>query len=435
MAIWVLFPGVNGLASTDVNELGEQVRQLQRQNEALGEQLRRQQSLIESLNNRLNDVQKNSSERTNETVHENHVEPDLTVTGSAMGKIMLSGEGGVAFFNSGSRGSFPNSEFRVDEAKLFLEGPIRGQVYFYTELNLFTHESMNAGVNLGECYLDFENITARWTSERMVNLRMGRLDIPFGEEYLSRDAIDNSLISHSLTDFWGVDEGLELYGSLSKFNYVVAVQNGGLSDIRDFDRDKSVAARIGFEPNRHLHFSVSGMRTGDIDASRDPWSALWFGGAFLRPLDSSYTTKFHADIVQGDVTVKVPRVTLKAFGGYLRYDDNNETADNRRNVYYYSVEGTGDITRKIYAAARFSQILAPNGFPILGNGQFGEYFYQYPSGAKLTDDIWRLTLGLGYRWSENLVGKVEYNFEQGKVIGGASRNHEDLFAIQLAFKF
>ncbi len=126
---------------------------------------------------------------------------------------------------------------------------------------------------------------------------------------------------------------------------------------------------------------------------------------------------------------------MRAFGGYLHYDDNDSVQSDQRDVYFYSVEGVGEITRKLYAAARFSQIFANNGFPILANGQFGEYFYRYPSGAKLTDEIWRLTLGLGYRWSENLVGKVEYNFEGGRVTGGGTRNHEDLFAIELAFKF
>ena len=68
----------------------------------------------------------------------------------------------------------------------------------------------------------------------MLNVRAGRIDVPFGEEYLMRDAIDNPLISHSLPDIWGVDEGIELYGAAGKFSYVVAVQNGGIPATRDF---------------------------------------------------------------------------------------------------------------------------------------------------------------------------------------------------------
>jgi hypothetical protein len=96
-----------------------------------------------------------------------------------------------------------DAEFRIDEAKLFVEAPIWGDVYFYSELNLATREESNVALHLGELYLDFENVSQLWNCDRMLNLRIGRLDIPFGEEYLTRDAIDNPLISHSLVDFWG----------------------------------------------------------------------------------------------------------------------------------------------------------------------------------------------------------------------------------------
>jgi len=80
--------------------------------------------------------------------------------------------------------------------------------------------------------------------------------------------------------------------------------------------------------------------------------------------------------------------------------------------------------------ARFSQILAHNGFNIVGNGDMNEYLY-----GGLTTQIWRLSLGLGYRFSPNLVFKGEYTFERGKEASGDVRNHEDLFAVEAAFKF
>jgi hypothetical protein len=46
-----------------------------------------------------------------------------------------------------------------------------------------------------------------------------------------------------------------------------------------------------------------------------------------------------------------------------------------------------------------------------------------------------LSLGLGYRMSENLVLKTEYSIERGKTLGGDSRNHEDMFSVVAAFKF
>jgi hypothetical protein len=353
--------------------------------------------------------------------------------GFNVGKLNISGEGGVGFFHSQTEGSFPNAEFRVDEAKLFLEAPVWDDVYFFAELNLATRESGDLNLRVGELYLDFENVSKLWGRDRQLNVRVGRMDIPFGEEYLTRDAIDNPLISHSLMDFWGVDEGIELYGSLGKFSYAAAVQNGGVSVTRDFNADKSVIGRLSYDPTRRLHLSASAMRTGDLDAQNDYISELWFGGGWFRSIGSPATTKFHANLVQGDVALQFSRGHLKAFGGWARYDDNDPNGDNRRDIYYYSVEGVLDVTRKFYAAARFGQIFAGGGYPLPGNADMGKYFFD-PFGPQ-AEKLWRLSLGLGYRFNRHLVVKAEYTLEQGKEVGGNQRNHVNLFAAEAAFAF
>src|SRR3989442_1402379 len=191
----------------------------------------------------------------------------------------------------------------------------------------------------------------------MLNIRAGRFDIAFGEEYLTRDAIDNPLISHSLQDFWGVDEGLEFYGTLAKVSYVLAVQNGGeAGGGRDFTSDKSGTLRLGADPANWLHVGLRPMRTGDIDAASDYWSELWFAGGWFGAL-SPNATRLHANLAQGDVTMRLPHGHVKISGGYARYDDNDPTADNRRDIYFYSVEALHRFTRQFYAAARFSEIL------------------------------------------------------------------------------
>src|SRR5581483_11623563 len=189
--------------------------------------------------------------------------------GFKLGNIQLSGEGAAAFFETGSQGAFPHNEFRVDEAKLFLDAPVWENVYAFAEINLAEHERPDVYLLLGEFYVDFEDVSQLWGRDGQLNVRFGRMDVPFGEEYISRDAIDNPLITHSLSDFWGVDEGLELYGAIGKFSYVVAVQNGGVPDSRDFTSDKSVAGRLSFDPNRWLHLSVSGLRTGQLKSNGD----------------------------------------------------------------------------------------------------------------------------------------------------------------------
>jgi hypothetical protein len=414
----------------------ERLRLLQKQNDALQEQLHQQQELINTLNRDVAKIRQASEKRDAEVeqlksdTKENESAP--AHAGFSLGKVELSGEGGVAFFKSQSQGSYPNGDFRVNEARLFVDAPIFGDVYAFAEINLMTPESSDLNVRLGELYLDFENVSHwLWNRDRQLNIRAGQMDIPFGEEYLTRDAIDNPLISNSLTDLWGVDQGVELYGSFGKFSYVTAVQNGGIPATRDFTSDKSVAGRFSWDPSPSVHLSVSGMRTGDIGSATDFLSEIWFANGWFRSLGApATTTKFNVDLVEGDLRIRLPRGYVKAFGGYIYYNDNDTAANNQRNVYYYCLEGELDVTRKFYGVARFSQILADKGFPIVGYGNMGTYLF-----GPLTDNLWRLSLGMGYRWSRQLVLKTEYSFEQGKEIGGGGRHNENQFAIEAAFAF
>ena len=68
--------------------------------------------------------------------------------------------------------------------------------------------------------------------------------------------------------------------------------------------------------------------------------------------------------------------------------------------------------------------------PIVGYGDFGKYFFS----PLLTKDLWRLSIGLGYRWSENLIAKVEYAREEGEVVSGAARDNHFVGA-EIGFKF
>lgn len=418
----------------DEPDTQRQLRELQRENQALQEQMRRQGELIEQLSRKVSTLEATAGNETKGGKNSADAEADMPARSSStfsLGKVHIGGEGQVGFFHSQPQGQFPNAEFRVDEAKLFVEAPIWGEVYFFSEINAFTREEGGPELKAGELYLDAENLSRLWQQDRQLNLRVGRLDIPFGEEYISRDAIDNPLVSHSLMDLWGVDEGLELYGSLGKFQYVAALQNGGHNALHDFNGDKAVVARVGTDPTKWLHLSVSAMRTGKLDVKKDGVSELWLGPGLIYSLGSSNTTVFQANLLEGDVHLKFPRTTLKAAGGVLQYKDDDPSANNRREVYYYYVEGVQKIHQGLYAAARWSQIFADKGFPVAGIGDVGDYAF----GGNLAERLWLLSLGLGYRFSDQFILKAEYSFQRGTDTDGAKREHEDLFAATAAFAF
>jgi hypothetical protein len=263
----------------------------------------------------------------------------------------------------------------------------------------------------------------------MLSLRAGRLDVPFGEEYLYRDAIDNPLISHSMMDFWGIDEGVELYGRVARVHYIFAVQNGSTETTGDFTEDKALVGRLGYDPVRWLHLGASAMRTGSLDAGNE-WSEIWVGNGFFRSIGSTNTTRFEANMFQGDIRFLLPRGHFHLSGGYARYSDNDPQADNQRDLWFYSAEVVHALIGSFYAGARFSQMMVEGGYPIVGQGDFSQFFF-----GPLTEDLWRLSLGAGYWWGDNVVLKTEYSFERGRLTNGNSRSDEDLFAAQVAFRF
>lgn len=423
-AIFISFFCISTALAENTN-LEQEVRELRRENAALKQQVQQQGAALDVLAKKVEQLETTKS--ADEDISQNNLP---TKGGYNFGKVNLSGEGGVAFFNTGREGFAPHSEFRVDEARLFLDSEIWKDVYFFGEADFATRENVDLNLKVGELYLDFENVSQLWGRDNQLNFRAGRLNIPFGEEYMTRNVIDNPLISRSISDLWGFDPGVEIYGALGKFNYVLAVQNGsGKNGVQDFDGDKSVAGRIGFDPSRWLHLSISGMRTGDVNAQKDFITGEWFGSGYFHSLGSPATTTFHLNLVEGDVTARWKSGHVSAFGGYGRYEDNDPAADNGRDIFYYSVEAVQNLPAKFFAAARFSQILSDKGINVMGYGNGGYFF------GPLTTDIWRLSLGGGYRFSDRLVLKVEYSFERGNQVGGGNRDNEDFFGTEAAFKF
>jgi hypothetical protein len=189
-----------------------------------------------------------------------------------------------------------------------------------------------------------------------------------------------------------------------------------------------VTGRVGYDPNSRVHLSLSAMRTGNLK-TQNGTSALWFGNGWFIPVGSSNTMTFHANLVEADLNLRLPYVQVKSAAGYVDYGDDDPRANNHRDVYYYFIEGTHDWTHEFYSAARFSEVFAPGGFPIVGNGTMAEFL------TPVTTEYWRLSMGLGYRFSPNLLVKAEYSFNHGQTTDGKDRDAENEFALEAAFKF
>lgn len=437
VALALVLGETNGAESGSgtASDLAEQNRQLQ-------ELVRAQRKTIDEINARMGEILR-VSERHEQQLRGLQDRGDAA-SGSAVAApgsravagdaaFRISGEAGLAYFRTGAKGQFPNGAFRVDDPVIAVEAPVAKSVYLFTELRLQPRETTVEGFRIGEMYVDFEDVLARWGHPGLLSVRAGRVNIPFGEEYLRRGPVANPLISHSLSDTWGWDEGLEIYGRLGAVQYVLAVQNGGPSQLNDFDSDKSVAGRLSWEPARWLHVSGSAMRTGQLATVADNVSELWFGNGFFRALGSAATTAtFEASLFQADATARWKRGQVGVTFGQVHFNDSDTTTDNSRRLRYGMLELVQQITDPLYIAARHSEIRAPGGYPLAGWGPLATFFFRP---GVVTEELRRTSVGLGYRFGAPLILKVEYTWESGRMTNGLPRDQENFVGTELAVKF
>ena len=406
------------------------LRELLEQNRLLREQARAQQRQIDDLSVRVEQLAKEAAHREPEGSEQRRSGPPMPETGSK--RVILSGYGSLAFTSAESRGKFAHEEFRIDDARIQIEAQLWQNTYLAGELILTQRETNDENAHLGEYYLDVENLAGNRVADRLINLRLGRFAIPYGEEYQVRLPWQNPLISHSVSDFWGIDEGIEVYGETGRLAYAAAVQNGGVSRLRDFHRDKALVARISWTPAPALNLSASVFRTGKLDRARDTTSEMWIGNAFFRSIGKAPTTRtYQADLGQVDLRWRWQSGSFAGSVGRGRYSDDDTAADNRRSFDFYHLQLVQTLIGKSYAAARYSALSTDKGYYLPGLGSYSEFFL----GETLTRKTTRLSLGAGYRFNSALNLKLEYTFEDARRMTGAKRDDEDQFAAELAVKF
>lgn len=408
----------------------EQFQQLVQENRALRTMIEAQQAQLDEMRRRLDGAA--APGHATATLAESAREPATPPSPRAApdSGVILSGEAGIALLSGGSDSWYPNSEFRIDDAFVRLDAEVASDTYFFAEIELSKRSNFDTNIHPGELYVEFENISRFWGVDRLVNLRVGRTDIPFGEEYSRRDVLSNPLVVNSLSDIWGIDEGIVVHGSAGRASYAIAVQNGSSEYLADYDPDKAITLRLGFDPTSQLHLSGSAMRTGDLDAIREPFSEVWISGAVFRPISAAATT-YAAELAEFDVVWTGRDTRLAANLGIARYTDDDPLVDNTRHFRFGTLEVTHELDRNWWIASRASLLHADGGYPMVGTGAFGKYFF----GPLLTEELWRLTVGGGFRIGEKAVLKVDYTFERGELADGTKLTDRDQLAAQVGVGF
>ncbi len=69
---------------------------------------------------------------------------------------------------------------------------------------------------------------------------------------------------------------------------------------------------------------------------------------------------------------------------------------------------------------------------MVGHGKFQKFLFDEDELAK---ELWRLSLGIGYRIGRNVLLKAEYTFENGTQANGGERNKENFIGVEAAVRF
>ncbi len=334
--------------------------------------------------------------------------------------FQLSGFGAAGYYDTGTAGTQPDGSFHIREATIFIEAEAWDDLSFYVEFatnrlgkddQVFTRTS--------EVYLHARNLFPR--TESPIGMKLGRIDVPFGEEYLFQDAIDNPLITHSAPWPYGFDEGVLLYSKFKGIDWIASITDG--TDERSFDDDSSKAVNLKFSgnPTPSLYLSASFMDNGDAGKS-----AVEFAGSHFEPVMGSDASLVGARLAQVDATYAFGHGNFsgKLWLSYGAAEQNDAGDLFDRDFRWWVVQPYLQLNEHWYTVLRFSEIGTydrTEGYHFDGktfaggNSSFGYDVERFR----------RFAVGLGWTPNPNLRTKLEIGRDWFDLIDASARTPDN----------
>lgn len=331
------------------------------------------------------------------------------------------------FADSGKDGTRPHPGFVIKESTLFVEAHAWEDMSIFFELQTTgLQRDQSSSVRPAELYAHFRNVLKKW-GDGLMNIKVGRVDIPFGEEYLWQDAPDNPLISNSAVYPWLWDEGIALYGTMRGLGWVVSITDGTLARSQEENLAKAITVKLYATPWKPIYLSASFMKNGQT--ARGP---LLLGGSFFQPVGAdeaktslgvSPSKMVDAILYQANATLKFSKqADLELSFGKGLIDDQNNTFD--RDLTWFTIQPRLNLSPKFYAVGRYSEIGtydANMGYHF--GGEFlagGNQAYGYDARR-----LQRFSGGLGWKLNSHLTLKLEVGRDRYEVIDASPLDPTD----------
>ena len=328
---------------------------------------------------------------------------------------------------------------------LFLDAQLGSQIYFFAQSRLdrgFDPSDHGAQIRLDEYALRF----TPWDDGRF-NLQVGKFATVVGNwvpRHLSWENpfINGPLVYDNVTpisdkiapasplDFvhrfdnekyqfnpviWGPSyaSGISLSGRLGRFDYAAEMKNASLSSRPEswnvtetgFDHP-TFSGRVGFRPNQIWNFGLSASDgpyfRPEAEQTLPPGRGIGDYREFVLGQDASFAwhhLQLWAEFYEA--RFEVPRV-----------------GDADTFAYYF--EAKYKFTPQLFGALRWNQQLFSN----IPDGAGGQ--------VRWSQDLWRIDVAAGYRFTSHIQLKLQYSFQQ-ETTGPRDDNH--LIAAQLTVRF
>lgn len=344
--------------------------------------------------------------------------------------IEIHGFGAVGYYDTGSAATRDYGGFEIKESSLFVEAEVWEDIALFWEIqaNRLGKDDQLL-IRTGEIYAHFRNLELG--DLPVFGVKAGRFDIPFGEEYLWQDSIDNPLITNSAPYPYGWDEGVLIYSEFKGVNWILAVTDGTDARSSEENSDKAVNIKLYGNPLDSLYLSGSFMYNGNASKS-----AIEFGGSHFRPVGASHQSSLgssSSDEVESGLVEFDAKYSFhsSSFDGYIAaslggatQDDSNPSFD--RDFFWYSIEPFVSYHNTWYAVARYSEIGTyddDEGYHFDGKTfAGGNSAFGYD-----TRRFRRLALGLGWTPNPNVRAKLEIGQDWFDLIRSStiSTNNDD----------
>ena len=362
-------------------------------------------------------------------------------------RFRLSGNTDLAFLRGERHSPAPDGRFKVENARVFLdsgigEGLHLGELQLAGEMSLYVEwdavREHAFGNRVGSLYLRLDSL---FGLDRL-NLKVGRVLVPFGEEYvrLSEQRPENPLISFSAAAPYGWDRGALVFGTdaRTRLHYVAGVMVGDGDWRVGFHRETQANGKLAWEPTAWSYVSVSGLHTGQLGArDRVGAATLELGETQIRSFGAEsdvpnfeHGVRIHddpehrmtmnageADVIfaasdWGRLWFNYGRVAIRSHGS-SRYD---------RDLNYGTAEGILGLGRffhaldKVYLAGRYS---------VIGTFDADQgYLLDASTGGDAlgfnTKRVSVFSVGVGYRLTRYLTLKSEYSWFDFALVRGVT---------------